>query len=75
MSRHDAIDDFLCSDRLERLAHEEHHIPFSEDGLRLSAMPTCAGFADQVGMHTWWGACPPSDLLDGLRLQTYIPLP
>jgi hypothetical protein len=34
-----AISDFLWKGRLERLAYEELHIPFSEGGLCLSSIP------------------------------------
>jgi hypothetical protein len=72
-----AIDDFLWKGRLEQLAHEELHIPFSEGGLCLSSMASRAQvlLAKQACRRLARGGRPARHLtyLIGLRLRPYLP--
>ncbi len=72
-----AISDFLWKGRLERLAHEELHIPFSEGSLCLSSISSRAQalLAKQACHRLAAGGRPARHLAYwiGLRLRPYLP--
>jgi hypothetical protein len=73
-----AVGDFLWRGCLERLSHEELHIPFSEGGLRLSSIATRAQalLAKQACHRLAGGGGRPARHLAywiGLRLRLYLP--